>query len=345
MSNVNKANAAESEIDSKIIEKIFEVKNLSVVYDMQSDTGEKLQLTAVNGVSFKLYPGEILGVVGESGCGKSTLAKAILNLAPIKSGEVIFEGKNIQSFNQEEDFRFRSKAQIVFQDPFSSLNPRKRVGHIVGKPLKVHQKNYIPEKGIEATVKDLLEEVGLQLEHAKRFPHQFSGGQRQRIGIARALALKPEVLICDEAVSALDVSVQAQILNLLLDIKEDRNLSYLFISHDLSVVEFISTRILVMYLGNIVESAKTEDLMKKPLHPYTEALLSAFPVADPSNRLDHAPLTGDVPSPINPPSGCPFHTRCPKAMEKCSEHKPALVEVKAGQKVACFLEHDEVESE
>jgi oligopeptide/dipeptide ABC transporter ATP-binding protein len=315
---------------------IFTVKDLEVVYQVHSETGGNQELRAVSGVSFTLHPGEILGIVGESGCGKSTLAKAVLGLIPVKSGTLEYKGKDIGSFNRKELFDFRKQAQIVFQDPFSSLNPRKRVASILGKPLLLHKQAATKEEA-QTRVESLLEEVGLQGEYKQRFPHQFSGGQRQRIGIARALTTEPEVIVCDEAVSALDVSVQAQILNLLLDIKEKRDLSYIFISHDLSVVEFISNRIIVMYLGQIVESGKTEEIMKKPLHPYTKALLEAFPEPDPENKLTEAPLVGDVPSPINPPEGCPFHTRCPSKFDRCEQEKPILKEIEPGRNTACFL--------
>jgi len=288
---------------------------------------------AVDGVSLYILPGETLGLVGESGCGKSTLGRLILRLEEPTSGDIIFQGESILGYDLKQLRALRQEMQIIFQDPFSSLNPRKNVSHIVGEPLLVHGMTDRHER--EARVLDLLEVVGLKREHMRRYPHQFSGGQRQRIGVARALALNPKLIICDEAVSALDVSIRGQVINLLQDLQEEFGLTYLFISHDLSVVEHISDRVAVMYLGKIVELADSRSLYKVPLHPYTQALLSAAPVPDPKWKKKRIVLPGDVPSPINPPSGCRFHTRCLFAKDICSQQEPSLKEVKENHLVAC----------
>jgi len=288
---------------------------------------------AVDGVSLYILPGETLGLVGESGCGKSTLGRLILRLEEPTRGDIIFQGESILGYDLKQMRALRQEMQIIFQDPFSSLNPRKNVSHIVGEPLLVHGMTDRHER--EARVLDLLEVVGLKREHMRRYPHQFSGGQRQRIGVARALALNPKLIICDEAVSALDVSIRGQVINLLQDLQEEFGLTYLFISHDLSVVEHISDRVAVMYLGKIVELADSRSLYKVPLHPYTQALLSAAPVPDPKWKKKRIVLPGDVPSPINPPSGCRFHTRCLFAKDICSQQEPSLKEVKENHLVAC----------
>jgi len=288
---------------------------------------------AVDGVSLYILPGETLGLVGESGCGKSTLGRLILRLEEPTRGDIIFQGESILGYDLKQMRALRQEMQIIFQDPFSSLNPRKNVSHIVGEPLLVHGMTDRHER--EARVLDLLEVVGLKREHMRRYPHQFSGGQRQRIGVARALALNPKLIICDEAVSALDVSIRGQVINLLQDLQEEFGLTYLFISHDLSVVEHISDRVAVMYLGKIVELADSRSLYKFPLHPYTQALLSAAPVPDPKWKKKRIVLPGDVPSPINPPSGCRFHTRCLFAKDICSQQEPSLKEVKENHLVAC----------
>jgi len=290
---------------------------------------------AVDGVSLYILPGETLGLVGESGCGKSTLGRLILRLEEPTRGDIIFQGESILGYDLKQMRALRKEMQIIFQDPFSSLNPRKNVAHIVGEPLLVHGMTDRHER--EARVLDLLEVVGLKREHMRRYPHQFSGGQRQRIGVARALALNPKLIICDEAVSALDISIRGQVINLLQDLQEEFGLTYLFISHDLSVVEHISDRVAVMYLGKIVELADSRSLYKVPLHPYTQALLSAAPIPDPKWKKKRIVLPGDVPSPIHPPSGCRFHTRCLYAKDICSQQEPSLKEVKENHLVACAL--------
>lgn len=290
---------------------------------------------AVDGVSLKIRQGETLGLVGESGCGKSTLGRLILRLEEPTRGDILFEGESILGYDPREMRSLRREMQIIFQDPFSSLNPRKNVVHIVGEPLYVH--GMIDRREREARVLELLEVVGLKREHMRRYPHQFSGGQRQRIGVARALALHPKLVICDEAVSALDVSIRGQVINLLQDLQEEFGLTYLFISHDLSIVEHIGDRVAVMYLGKLVELADSDALYKVPLHPYTQALLSAAPVPDPKRKKKRIVLPGDVPSPIHPPSGCRFHTRCLYAKDICYKQEPALREVKENHFAACHF--------
>jgi oligopeptide/dipeptide ABC transporter ATP-binding protein len=288
---------------------------------------------AVDGVSLEIFRGETFGIVGESGCGKSTLGRVLLRLEELTSGEVSYDGRNLAALDRAEIKRFRKKAQIIYQDPYSALNPKKRVGALIEEPLTIHK---IGDKKARARrVAELLEKVGLRPAHRDRYPHEFSGGQRQRIVIARALALGPAFILADEPVSALDVSIQAQIINLLMDLKEDADLTFLFISHSLPVVEYLCDRLAVMYLGRIVETAPNDAFFAHQCHPYSKALLEAVPVMDPAVPMDAAILPGEVPSPINPPSGCHFHPRCPRRKEKCRSISPALRPIAPDRQVAC----------
>ena len=290
---------------------------------------------AVDDINLTIHKGETLGLVGESGCGKSTLGRTILKLIPMTSGQVIYNGEDIAAYDKKQMWEMRKRMQIIFQDPYSSLNPRMTVYDLVSAPLEVYGIGSAAER--KEMVISILNDVGLDKQYLNRFPHEFSGGQRQRIGIARALILNPEFVVCDEAVSALDVSVRAQVLNLMKKMQQKRNLTYLFISHDLSVVRHVSDRVAVMYLGSVVEIADKQDLYGAPLHPYTRALLSAIPIPDANRKRNRIILEGDVPSAYNPPSGCKFHTRCPYATDRCREEVPALRDRGGGHSVACHF--------
>ena len=320
-------------------ENLLEVKNLKKYFDISHGlfNNNKRYVKAVDDVSFYIKKGETFGLVGESGCGKSTVGRTLLRLYKPTAGEIVFDGTDISDLNKREMRPLRKDMQMIFQDPYASLNSRMTVKDIIGEPLDIHNLATGAER--ERIIHDLLKRVGLNEDHASRYPHEFSGGQRQRIGIARALAVDPKFIICDEPISALDVSIQAQVVNMLADLQEELGLTYLFIAHDLSMVRYISDRVGVMYLGNLVEVSETENLYDRPLHPYTEALLSAIPVPNPdvAKANERIKLEGEIPSPINPPSGCKFRTRCPYAMDRCAVEVPALKEVEPGHFVACHL--------
>ncbi|PPA69823.1 ABC transporter ATP-binding protein [Jeotgalibacillus proteolyticus] len=315
-------------------EVLLEVKELKKHFDL----GKNQLLKAVDGVSFDIFKGETLGLVGESGCGKSTTGRTVMGMYNRTAGEVEYAGQNVHGMNEKERFSFLRNMQMIFQDPYASLNPRSTVLEIISEPIEIHGliKN---KKELKKKVHQLLEDVGLNRDHANRYPHEFSGGQRQRIGIARALALDPDFIIADEPISALDVSVQAQVVNLLKDLQEEKGLTYLFIAHDLSMVKHISDRIGVMYLGNMMELTSSGELYDNPLHPYTQALLSAIPIPDPDieEQRERVLLQGELPSPINPPSGCVFRTRCPLAQDRCAAQKPEWREVKKDHFVSCHF--------
>lgn len=318
------------EKDMKKKTPLVEIKNLSKSFQMGGQ-----ELKAVNNISLSIQSGETVGLVGESGCGKSTLGKTVIRLNRATSGEVLFEGDNILSLPEKSMKKFRKDMQIIFQDPYASLNPRMTVEELIGEPLSIHR--LITGKAKKDRIKELILQVGLKPEHLHRYPHEFSGGQRQRIGIARALALNPKFIVCDEPISALDVSIQAQVVNLLKQLQQELGLTYLFIAHDLSMVKYISDRILVMYLGNMMELADSESLSREPLHPYTQALMSAVPIPDPAIKRERIVLEGEVPSPLHPPSGCVFRTRCMHAMDICSKQVPTWKEVKESHFTACHL--------
>ncbi|MFL0472682.1 ABC transporter ATP-binding protein [Priestia sp. 179-F W1.4 NHS] len=320
---------------------LLEVKQLSKYFSITN----KQVLKAVDGVSFYISKGETFGLVGESGCGKSTAGRTIIGLYNRTSGEVLYKGKNVHELSEKEKFAFHRNMQMIFQDPYASLNPRSTVKEIISEPMEVHGL-YSNKKEMLNRVYELLEDVRLNRDHANRYPHEFSGGQRQRIGIARALALNPECIIADEPISALDVSVQAQVVNLLKKLQKEKGLTYLFIAHDLSMVKHISSRIGVMYLGHLVELTTSSELYQKPLHPYTQALLSAIPIPDPDveDNRKRIVLKGELPSPINPPSGCVFNTRCPLAVAACKTQKPEWQEVEENHFVACHLYNQKIMS-
>lgn len=315
------------------MEKLLEIENLKQYFPVAEGFFKKNYVKAVDDVSFTINKGETLGLVGESGCGKTTTGRTILRLYEPTGGKILYKGEDITHVNM---LPYRRKMQIVFQDPYASLNPRMKVGDIVGEPIDIH-KLAVSKKDRNDKIVQMLERVGLNSEHANRYPHEFSGGQRQRIGIARALAIDPEFIVCDEPVSALDVSIQAQVVNMFEELQEQMGLTYLFIAHDLSIVKHISDRIGVMYLGNIVELADSNEITFHSLHPYTKSLISAIPIADPHTARERKRivLEGDVPSPLNPPSGCRFRTRCPYATEQCAAERPEFKEVESGHFVAC----------
>ena len=344
MEKINNLNTPEVyEVPSEVNDpnNVLVIDHLRKYFPVQNNfLGKPIRfLKAVEDVSFVLKKGETMGIVGESGCGKTTLGRTILRLYDVYSGKVYFNGEDITNHNIKKMNKYRTRIQYVFQDPYSSLPPRMPVGAIIAEAVRVHK--IVPKDKIKPYVINVMKQCGLQEHVYDRYPHEFSGGQRQRICIARALAVKPELIILDEPVSALDVSIQAQIINLLKKLQQEHGFSYLFISHDLSVVKHISDNIGVMYLGSMVEKGNTKDIFAKPLHPYTEALFSAVPIADPRVKMNRIILKGDIPSPSNPPSGCKFHTRCAKCMEICSRVKPEFKEIEPGHFVACHLYNDE----
>ena len=319
------------------MDNVLEVRNLTKYYPIKAGLFRKTigHVMAVDDISFNIPRGTTMGLVGETGCGKTTVGKTVLRLTEKTSGDVLLNGQEIFSLSNKEMQAFRPKIQMVFQDPYSSLSPRMPVSEIIGEAVRVH--NIVPANEHDEYVEHIMEECGLQPYHKSRYPHEFSGGQRQRICIARALALKPDFVVCDEPVSALDVSIQAQIINLLMDLQEKMKLTFLFISHDLSVVEHISNSVGVMYLGSMAEFASTDDIFGEPLHPYTQALFSAIPISDPNRKMKRIILEGSIPSPANPPKGCKFHTRCSRCMDICKTERPDLREIRPGHFCACHL--------
>lgn len=325
--------------DFKASEPILKVRNLKKYFPVGGIGRNKKYLRAVDDVSFDVYPGRTVGIVGESGCGKTTMGRTILRLYSVTGGDVKFNGYDLGKMKARELRKIRPQIQMIFQDPYSSLSPRLTVGEIIGEAVREHR--IVPPSEYKKYILEVMQKCGLQPQYFERYPHEFSGGQRQRICIARALALKPKLVICDEPVSALDVSIQAQIINLLKSLQEKDGIAYIFISHDLSVVEHISDEVGVMYLGSMAEYGKTEDIFERPLHPYTEALFSAVPVPDPDYKMNRIILKGDIPSPADPPLGCKFHTRCEKCMEICQREEPVFREYAPGHYVACHLYDEE----
>ena len=325
--------------DFKASEPILKVRNLKKYFPVGGIGKNKKYLRAVDDVSFDVYPGRTVGIVGESGCGKTTMGRTILRLYSVTGGDVKFNGYDLGKMKARELRKIRPQIQMIFQDPYSSLSHRLTVGEIIGEAVREHR--IVPPSEYKKYILEVMQKCGLQPQYFERYPHEFSGGQRQRICIARALALKPKLVICDEPVSALDVSIQAQIINLLKSLQEKDGIAYIFISHDLSVVEHISDEVGVMYLGSMAEYGKTEDIFERPLHPYTEALFSAVPVPDPDYKMNRIILKGDIPSPADPPLGCKFHTRCEKCMEICQREEPVFREYAPGHYVACHLYDEE----
>jgi oligopeptide/dipeptide ABC transporter ATP-binding protein len=334
---VNETNGRNNYLKSDEKNILLDVQNLVKYFPVRGGILQRVQgwVKAVDDISFYIYEGETLGLVGESGCGKTTAGRTVLRLIPATSGHAFFNGEDIFKMNTSQLKRIRREMQIIFQDPYSSLDPRMPVGESISEGLRIHTDKKAQER--YDVVVEMLSRVGMRADHARRYPHEFSGGQRQRIGIARALALRPKFIVCDEPVSALDVSIQAQVLNILKELQQEFNLTYMFIAHNLSVVEHFSDRVGVMYLGKMVELATREDLYRDPLHPYTQALMSAIPVPDPTLKRQRVILQGDVPSPFNPPSGCRFHTRCPLAFDKCSEEEPPFKDYGNEHYAACWL--------
>ena len=318
-------------------EPLIEVRNLRMYFPVGTSLfGKRKLLKAVDDVSFELYPGETFGLVGESGCGKTTVGRALVRLYRPTGGQILYRGEDIAPLDERAVMPYRQKMQMIFQDPYASLNPRMTVSSIIGEPMRLQG---VPQPDIDARVRELVEQVGLKTDHLSRYPHEFSGGQRQRIGIVRALAMRPEFIVCDEPISALDVSIQAQVINMLEELQDSLGITYLFVSHDLSMVRHISHRVGVMYLGHMVELATAQELYSNMQHPYTQALMSAVPIADPdlAEQSSRIVLQGDVPQPIDPPPGCPFASRCRYCRQKCSQVNPAMREISPGHWVACHL--------